>query len=69
VEIANQGHALQPGELNALFERFKRKDAARAATGLHAGLGLSICRRLAELQGADITLRLDGERFIARVQL
>lgn len=69
VEVGNEGHALAAQDLPALFERFVRKDSARAATGIHAGLGLSICRRLAELQGAVIELRLEGARFIARVQL
>jgi two-component system sensor histidine kinase QseC len=69
VEISNEGHALAAPELEQLFERFKRKDTARAATGLHAGLGLSISRRLAELQDARITLRLEQQRFVARLEL
>jgi signal transduction histidine kinase len=69
VEIRNEAHGLAAEDLPRLFERFTRKDAARAATGLHAGLGLSICRRLTELQGSHIALRLDGPIFIANVKL
>ncbi len=64
VEISNQGHALSAADLPRLFERFMRKDAARSATGIHAGLGLSISRQLAELQDARIVLRLEGPRFV-----
>ncbi len=69
VEISNEGHALEAGDLPRLFERFARKDVARAATGIHAGLGLSICRRLTELQEARVEIRLAGTRFVARVEL
>ncbi|HEU0035874.1 MAG TPA: ATP-binding protein [Kofleriaceae bacterium] len=37
-----------------LFERFWRGDAARTA-GIHAGLGLSLCKKLVELLGGRIS--------------
>jgi signal transduction histidine kinase len=69
VEISNEGHALEAADLPRLFDRFTRKDVARAATGIHAGLGLSICRRLTELQDARVEIRLAGPRFVAWVEL
>ncbi len=50
-------------ELPRLFERFWRKDSARSQTGLHAGLGLSLCQRLLALSNATITPTIDSDRF------
>jgi signal transduction histidine kinase len=69
VEVANVGHALKEEDLPKLFGRFVRKDPARSATGTHAGLGLSICQRLVALQGGKIVLRLEADKFVARMEL
>ena len=69
IQIANESRGLTSIDLPRLFERFNRKDASRSATGIHAGLGLGICRRLAELQDGTIGLRLEGDRFIVTVDL
>jgi two-component system sensor histidine kinase QseC len=68
-EITNTGHCLTEADLPNLLKRFVRKDASRSATGVHAGLGLSICQRLLALQSATLTLLLDADKFIARVRL
>lgn len=49
---------LSPEELT---ERFVRGDAARSTEG--SGLGLSIARSLAELQGGSLAVTVDGDLF------
>ena len=44
-----------------LTERFVRGDASRSSEG--SGLGLSIARSLAELQGGSLTVTVDGDLF------
>ena len=44
-----------------LTERFVRGDAARSSEG--SGLGLSIARSLAELQGGSLAVTVDGDLF------
>ncbi|MGN6370668.1 MAG: histidine kinase dimerization/phospho-acceptor domain-containing protein [Phycisphaerae bacterium] len=60
---------LAPHELPRLFERFWRKDASRSQTGLHAGLGLSLCQRLLALSNIPITPTLDAHRFTLSLTL
>jgi signal transduction histidine kinase len=69
VEIANTGHALSPDDVVHLGERFWRKDEARSTTGIHAGLGLSLCQRLLALQQGTLGLRIEGDLFIASLEL
>ncbi|HVX84537.1 MAG TPA: HAMP domain-containing sensor histidine kinase [Phycisphaerae bacterium] len=56
--ITNDAPALSPGDLPHLFERFWRKDSSRAQPALHAGLGLSLCRRLIHLMDGQISAEL-----------
>ena len=46
-----------------LMERFVRGDASRTTEG--NGLGLSIARSLAKLQGGKLTIKIDGDLFKA----
>ena len=48
-----------------LMERFVRGDESRTTEG--SGLGLSIARSLAELQGGKFRLEVDGDLFKAVV--
>ncbi len=50
-----------------LMERFVRGDSSRNTEG--SGLGLSIARSLAELQGGSLKLEVDGDLFKVRLQL
>jgi len=52
--VANSGCELSEEQLRQVFDRFWRADAARAATGAHAGLGLSLCQKIIELLGGSI---------------
>ncbi len=47
-----------------LMERFVRGDSARSSEG--SGLGLSIARSLAELQGGSFNLYINGDLFQAQ---
>jgi len=61
VEVANTGSRVSAEKSAQLFQRFWRGDESRSATGLHCGLGLSLCQRLLCLTGDDIEARsLDG---------
>lgn len=57
------------GKLNIsadeLMERFVRGDSSRSTEG--NGLGLSIAKSLAELQGAEFTIEIDGDLFKTRI--
>ncbi|MDO4732340.1 MAG: HAMP domain-containing sensor histidine kinase, partial [Bacillota bacterium] len=46
-----------------LMERFVRGDSSRNTEG--SGLGLNIAKSLAELQGGELSLRIDGDLFKA----
>ena len=55
VEVHDRGPGIDPGEEEAVFERFRRGRAGRAAAP-GTGLGLAIARELARGWGGDATL-------------
>lgn len=61
VTFGNRAESLEPQDLDVMFDRFWRKDEARAG-GRHAGLGLSLVRALADLLGIEIATRLDPDK-------
>ena len=64
----NTGTPIPQEDMPYIFERFYRSDKARTAGGGY-GLGLSICKNLASLHGADITVSTDevnGTLFTVR---
>ena len=60
LSATNTGEPIPEEDLPHLFERFYRSDKARTA-GSGYGLGLSICKSLAEQQKAVITVKSDRE--------
>ena len=67
----NTGKPIPPEDLPHIFERFYRSDKARTA-GSGYGLGLAICKNLAELHKADITVTSDeanGTVFTVRFKV
>lgn len=63
--IANDGCRLSRNDVSRVFDRFWRADASRTATGLHCGLGLSLCKKLVELQRGTIAADVrDGSFFV-----
>jgi signal transduction histidine kinase len=55
VEVLDQGPGLEPGEEEAVFERFSRGSAGRRGPS-GTGLGLPIARELTRQWGGDVTL-------------
>ncbi len=67
LRLANMAHDLSRADLDHVFDRFWRKDAARTDRN-HIGLGLSIARGLCELLGLRLSLDLrEDRRFEARI--
>jgi len=56
LSITNTGSRLSEQDVEHVFERFWRGDAARAETGVHCGLGLSVSKQLVELLGGAISV-------------
>lgn len=56
VAIADQGEGIAREHLPLLFERFYRVDKARARDSGGAGLGLAICKSIAETHGGTIAV-------------
>lgn len=70
IEVANTGSRVPPEKAGQLFERFWRGDQARADTGLHCGLGLSLCQRLARLLNGQIEIQIQPpDWFVVRLTL
>ncbi len=56
IDVLDRGPGLEPGEEDAVFERFRRGSAGRRGPG-GTGLGLPIARELTRQWGGDVTLR------------
>ena len=52
--VSNQGSPIASDELDAMFERFVRLDAARARTDGGSGLGLAIVKSIMEAHGGGV---------------
>jgi signal transduction histidine kinase len=55
VSVASHGRPLGPGEIDRIFERFQRTDAAKLAGVEGVGLGLYITRSLVEAHGGRMS--------------
>jgi two-component system sensor histidine kinase KdpD len=67
--VADRGSGVHPAETARIFDAFYRPTGATPDTG-HAGLGLSIARTLAELQGGTLTYAVrqgGGSEFTLRL--
>ncbi len=60
VRVSNTVQDLDKSEVNRMFDAFWRKDVSRSATGVHAGLGLSISRAMARQLGARLSAELSS---------
>ena len=66
INITNTGSEIGPADTARLFDRFYRGDPARTETGMHCGLGLSLCQRLIALLHGQIMIDSEvGGRFTA----
>src|SRR6266516_2412334 len=59
LSVADTGVGIAPGDLPHIFDRFWRADSARTRTGERsgAGLGLAICKWIAEAHGGTIDVQ------------
>ena len=70
VAVSNTGSRLEPADASMVFQQFWRADASRSGSGRHAGLGLSLARRLARALGGDASAEVDRNGvFTVRVVL
>jgi signal transduction histidine kinase len=72
VDVQDTGVGIAPGEVPYIFDRFWRSDPARSRTGARpgAGLGLAICKWIAEAHGGSIDVRSrlgQGTTFTVRL--
>jgi two-component system heavy metal sensor histidine kinase CusS len=71
LSVANEAPEMDAASAGRAFDSFWRQDRARAAMDTHVGLGLSLCRKIAELLGGGISAQIEepGNRFVVRVQV
>jgi len=72
VVVRDTGPGVPEAALATLFDPFTRVDTARTPTSGHAGLGLTIARRLVEANGATISARnhpAGGLEFTIRAEV
>ncbi len=68
--VANTGSRLTPQQVQRVFDRFWRGDEARADTGMHFGLGLSLTRRIVALLGGAISADVTGDGlFVVEIRI
>lgn len=64
--VANTAGRLAPDDVERLFERFWRKEAARSG-GEHVGLGLSLARAFAAAMDWRLEAALEGDQLVFRL--
>ena len=72
IAVEDSGPGIPPDQLERIFERFYRLDAARTRAEGGSGLGLAIARKLAEAHGGSLTAENrpeGGSRFILRLPM
>jgi signal transduction histidine kinase len=69
LEVSSSARDADPDVVRHCFEAFWRSDPSRTGTGTHAGLGLALCRKLAEGLGGSIEAELADGRFVVSVAL
>ncbi|MBZ0136673.1 MAG: GHKL domain-containing protein [Planctomycetes bacterium] len=67
--VSNTGAQLSNEDAQRAMDPFWRSDAARRDAGVHAGLGLTLCRRLVEAMNGTFTVSVVDGRFIATVTI
>jgi signal transduction histidine kinase len=70
VVVADTGIGIRADDQKRIFREFEQVDGAHSRRHEGTGLGLSLTRRLVELQGGSIRLESEfgrGSRFIVRL--
>jgi signal transduction histidine kinase len=68
LQVANSGCELAEEQVERIFESFWRADESRSSTGLHAGLGLALCRKIMIVLGGQISVSVEDGVFAALVR-
>ncbi|QDV09782.1 Sensor kinase CusS [Planctomycetes bacterium Poly30] len=66
---SNEAQAVTPGTAENAFDPFWRSDSARTATGIHAGLGLALCKGFVDVLGGKISIRTIEGRFTMTIEI
>ncbi|MBI1841910.1 MAG: HAMP domain-containing protein [Verrucomicrobia bacterium] len=71
VSVGNLSPELDPQTINRIFEPFWRSNESRSDAGAHAGLGMSLSRKILELLGGTIRAEIDSNSrwFVASIQI
>ncbi|MFT5734052.1 MAG: signal transduction histidine kinase [Planctomycetota bacterium] len=69
IECTNQTKGLTPETAQEAFRPFWRGDSSRSSTGMHAGLGLALCKGFMEVLGGQITLDPKDDQFKVTLHL
>lgn len=69
ISVRNQGPRIPPRQLELIFEKFYRMDAARSTNAGGAGLGLAIAKQIVELHGGSISAQSDNQFTVFTVFL
>lgn len=70
LQVSDTGPGIDTKHVPHLFERFYRADASRNRSTGGAGLGLAICKSIAEAHGGSLTVESElgkGSRFTLRI--
>jgi two-component system, OmpR family, heavy metal sensor histidine kinase CusS len=68
--LSNSGSQVDAADAPRVFDRFWRGDAARSQTGVHSGLGLSLCERLMRILNGNLFVQTErGGLFVVRLRL
>lgn len=68
VEVSDDGRPMSPADMSRIFEPYERSAAFVGQPG-SIGLGLTVSRSLARLQGGDVLFVRESERNVFRVML
>ena len=72
ISVVDTGIGIAPDEISKLFERFYRSGDSRAQATPGSGVGLAICRELAQLLGGEITIESEldqGSTFTFNIEV
>ena len=67
IEVADSGPAIPADQVEHVFDRLWRGDAARSSTGVHCGIGLSLARALCDQLSFSLTVTSTPERVAFRI--
>jgi heavy metal sensor kinase len=67
--VSNSASRFSPADADRVFDRFWRADAARTQAGVRCGLGLPLCRKLAEVLGGTISATSENGMFRVMLSL